>query len=153
MIARPEYVPAGHRTHAVLAGTSEYVPAAHEQHALVAFSPSSVAFPVWVSRVFVFQFQGHRGQAPSFITGPTDVRLKRAAYLSRSCILEHTSHFLSRRICQLSMPRMCRHWVPCSLGCMCSGQGDHGAVSYHCCQAISQLPRVLLWSPAACLCC
>ncbi len=117
MIARPapsEYVPAGHRTHAVLAGTSEYVPAAHEQHALVAFSPSSVAFPVCVSRVFVFQFQGHRGQAPYFITGPTDVRLKRAAYLSRSCILEHTSHFLSRHIFQLRIPRMFRRWVPSS---------------------------------------
>ena len=67
-----------------------------------------------VCRVFVFQFQGHRGQAPSFITGPTDVRLKRAAYLSRSCILEHTSHFLSRHIFQLRIPRMCRRWVPSS---------------------------------------
>jgi hypothetical protein len=52
--ATPEYFPAGHRTHAVLAATSEYVPAGHEQHALVAFLPSSVALPVRVCRVFIF---------------------------------------------------------------------------------------------------
>jgi hypothetical protein len=68
VIARPEYVPAGHRTHAVLAGTSEYVPAAHEQHALVAFSPSSVAFPVCVSSV-CFSISRSPGSSPFLYYG------------------------------------------------------------------------------------